>query len=324
VRALCWLVLVCLAAVPSTACGALQFVTRAEAVDVQPPSAQRSSQPVRAQGRILYVADGRVWEWADGATRPLTPGGQHLEGASWSPDGKSFVASDVGENHSDVYTFAADGSRLRQLTHHWSHVSVQDSAWGRKPAWSPSGEQIAYVSDLYRTDMSLWIVAAGGGNPRQVYRMPLGGGGLDWPSWSPDGKKIAFTSYPGGVYQPPQVFVLTLATGAVAQLTELKSGAFDPAWSPDGALIAFSGRVDNKTHLMVMRADGKDVLQLTDGQFDRAPAWSPDGSEIAYLSAGAGAFDLWAIHVGNGTASDPKQLTSGKDVDAVSGVSWTQ
>jgi dipeptidyl aminopeptidase/acylaminoacyl peptidase len=319
-----WFVLAFLTLLPLGGCGGLSLSSRAEAVDVNPPAAQRLSTAPRVRGRIAYVSAGQVWEWADGATRPLTPGGQHLEGASWSPDGRSIAVSDVGENHSDVLVLDARGTRLRQLTRNWSNVSVQDSAWGRKPAWSPEGDRIAYVTDLGRNDMSLWVVPAGGGQARALYRLGVGSGGLDWPSWSPDGKKIAFTSYPPGVYQPPQVFVLTLATGAVAQLTEIKAGAFDPAWSPDGSQLAFTARIDGKTSILVMKADGTSVLQVSSGRLDRAPAWSPEGSELAYLAHGAGGYDVWAIRLQGTAASEPKQLTSGKVADAISGLSWTQ
>ena len=172
--------------------------------------------------------------------------------------------------------------------------------------------------------MSLWFVGAQGSNPRRVYSLGLGSGGLDWPSWSPDGKRIAFASYPAGLYKPPQIFVLTVATGAVAQVTEVKDGAFDPAWSPDGASIAFAGRADGKTNLMVMRPDGSNLLRLTDGRAERSPAWSPDGGEIAYLGLNGSSFDLYAIRVSGNAVSEPKALTSRQNADSVSGVSWTQ
>lgn len=316
------LVLGCLVLFALGGCGGLPLASRAEAVDGAPPKADRLSGAPRTQGRIIYVAGGQIWEWADGATRALTQGGQHLEGAAWSPDGRSIAVSDVGDNHSDVLVLDARGARLRQLTRNWSNVSVKDSAWGRKPTWSPDGERIAYVSDLGRSDMSLWLVPAGGGQARTLYRLGIGSGGVDWPSWSPDGRKIAFTSYPPGVYQPPQVFLLTLASGAVAQLTDLKAGAFDPAWSPDGSQIAFTGRADGQTHVMVMRADGTNAIQLTGGRYDRAPAWSPDGGELAYLARTANGFDVHAIRLQGAAASEPKQLTNGKLVDAISGLSW--
>jgi TolB protein len=296
---------------------------RAEAVDLVPSAAERSRQPVKAAGRVAYVAAGQVWEWSDGATRPLTKPGVRYEGAAWSPDGTRLAASEVGDNHSDVWLLDAAGARLRQLTRNWSLVSVQDSAWGRKAAWSPSGETLAFVSDLGRTDMSLWLVSAQGGNLRRAYSLGYGSGGLDWPSWSPDGKKIAFTAYPAGPYRPPQIFSLTLATGAVAQLTELRDGAFDPAWSPDGLSIAFAARADGRTNLVVMKADGSGMVRLTEGKADRAPAWSPDGSEIAYLALNSSSFDLWALRLQGAAVSEPRALTNRQNADAVSGVSWT-
>jgi TolB protein len=296
----------------------------AQAVDLVPAAAERSRQPVRAAGRIAYVAGGQVWEWSDGATRPLTRPGVRYEGAAWSPDGQRLAVSEVGDNHSDVWLLDAAGTRLRQLTRHWSLASVQDSAWGRKAAWSPSGETLAYVSDLGRTDMSLWLVGAQGNNPRPVYRLGRGSGGIDWPSWSPDGKKIAFAAYPPGPYRPPQIFVLTIATGAVTQLTDLKDGAFDPAWSPDGSAIALAGRSEGRTNLIVMKADGSGLLRLTDGRSERAPAWSPDGSEIAYLALASGSFDLWAVRLQGSAVSEPRALTGKQNADAVSGISWTE
>jgi TolB protein len=297
---------------------------RAEAVDLVPAAADRTRQPVKAAGRIAYVAAGQVWEWSDGATRPLTRPGVRYEGAAWSPDGSRLAASEVGDNHSDVWLLDAAGARVRQLTRHWSQVSVQDSAWGRRAAWSPSGETLAFVSDLGRTDMSLWLVSAQGGGLRRIYSLGAGSGGLDWPTWSPDGRKIAFASYPAGPYRPPQIFAITVATGAVVQLTDLKDGAFDPAWSPDGAAIAFAGRAEGRTNLMVMKADGSDLLRLTDGRAERAPAWSPDGSELAYLALGSGSFDVWAVRLQGNAVSEPRALTSRQNADAVSGVSWTE
>lgn len=300
------------------------WLVSAEAVDVVPPMAERSRQPARAVGRIAYVAAGQIHEWADGAARPLTRPGVRWEGVGWSPDGKSLTSAEIGENHSDVWVIDAAGNKVRQVTRHWSLVSVSDSAWGRRPAWSPSGETIAYGSDLYRTDMSLWLVNANGNNPRRAYSMVYGSGGLDWPSWSPDSKRVAFASYPAGPFRPPQIFVLTLATGAIVQLTELKDGAFDPAWSPDGTTIAFAGRASGKTNVMTMKVDGSSPTRLSDGRADRAPAWSPDGNEIAYLALNNSSFDVWVVRISGGAVSEPRQLTRAQNVDAVSGVAWTE
>lgn len=297
---------------------------RAEAVDSAPVAAERTRQAVRATGRIVYVAAGQVWEWSGGASRPLTKPGVRYEGAAWSPDGKSLAVSEVGDNHSDIWVLDASGTRVRQLTRNLSNVSVQDSAWARKPTWSPSGDRIAYVSDLYRTDMSLWTIGPQGDRQQRVQQMARGSGGLDWPTWSPDGKKVAFATYPPGPFRPPEIFVLTLATGAMAQITDVKDGAFDPAWSPDGGSIAFAARADGKTNVVVMKADGSQMVRLTDGRAERAPAWSPDGSELAYLALDGSSFDVAVVRLSGAAVSEPKVLTKNQAVDAISGLSWAE
>jgi Tol biopolymer transport system component len=106
-------------------------------------------------------------------------------------------------------------------------------------------------------------------------------------------------------------------------VTEVKDGAFDPAWSSDGATIAFAGRQDGKTSIMSMRPDGTAVQRLTEGRFDRAPAWSPDATELAFLTGAVGSFELAVLRLQDGAVSTPRRLTDRKNVDPISGISWT-
>lgn len=119
------------------------------------------------------------------------------------------------------------------------------------------------------------------------------------PAWSPDGASIAFSCYasdlvPGDTNGGDDVFVKTLATGAVQRVSTNATGAqaygSGPEWSPDGASIAFTSGADN---LGPDDTNGKEdvfVKTLATGAVQRVasdsscPKWSPDGARIAFAS----------------------------------------
>jgi TolB protein len=105
-------------------------------------------------------------------------------------------------------------------------------------------------------------------------------------SWSPDGKRIAFdtgfvTGYDILVMDADGSNVTPLITGGTVDLV--------PTWSPDGDRIVFSsGRGGQGLEVYTARADGTDVVQLTDWDTIRIegndpPKWSPDGSKILFI-----------------------------------------
>jgi TolB protein len=71
----------------------------------------------------------------------------------------------------------------------------------------------------------------------------------------------------------------------------------EPAWSPDGQYIAFDSDRDGNYDIYTMKADGTNVVQLTENKYallsqfvmidtsgDLCPAWSPDGKKITFIS----------------------------------------
>ena len=95
----------------------------------------------------------------------------------------------------------------------------------------------------------------------------------------------------GGGYD--DLYVATLGVPGVLRLTYNTGEVWDvhPAWSPDGGRIVFARYDTHDYEIMVMNADGSNVVQLTNNEVDDfEPAWSPDGRKIAYTT--------WAVHEG--------------------------
>lgn len=94
-----------------------------------------------------------------------------------------------------------------------------------------------------------------------------------------------------------QIFTLDLKSGQKAQLTTGEYNNKDAAFSRDGQYIAFVSNRENpklgRHHVYVMRADGTDIKQITQGETDEAdPAWGPDG--MLYFSCDAAKnYSIW-------------------------------
>lgn len=266
--------------------------------------------------RSIWLIDTRT-----GAQTPLVEGPAAMS-PRWSPDGTrlAYVATPAGGGAAQLHVrWMAQGlvSRLAALPD-----APGDIAWSPDGRWiaftmsSPSPpstlgvplpkppganwaepikvfDQVRYRSDvsgyLPRSHRHIWLVDADGGAPRQ-----LTSGAFDdgrHLSWTPDGRFILFSGNraEGWERQPLQsdVYQLSVADGALTQLTHASGPAQWPIASPDGRRIAYLGYIDeHRPHqdlqLYVMDRDGSRARSLT-ASLDRpidAPRWAADGRSI--------------------------------------------
>ena len=86
-----------------------------------------------------------------------------------------------------------------------------------------------------------------------------------------------------------------------------------PAISPDGRSIAFSVRLDGRSFLNIMQADGTNAHVLCDAlDLDGAPAWSPDGRLITTATKEHGTPHLVEVPV---DGCSPTVLVAGYSLD---------
>jgi Tol biopolymer transport system component len=126
-----------------------------------------------------------------------------------SPDGASLAFEMAG----DIHILSLTGGRIRRLTY-----APQD---GLRPAWSPDGRQLAFVS-LRNGRPEIFVVDFEGSNVRRVVSMAVGG--ATDPQWSPDGTRIAFVHLPEPHTSLPErpahaIYTVELATGRLTRLS---------------------------------------------------------------------------------------------------------
>lgn len=166
-----------------------------------------------------------------------------LKDPAWSPDSKHLVFARgrkasilTGRSlpcaNEQLFTINLDGSGLRQLTY-------SDIDFSGRPAWSPDGSTIAFVSGPNREGFNkadIYLMDSDGSNPRQLTSGAAKEVNGD-PAWSPDGKEIAFYSNRDGNFD---LYIMRRDGSNVRQVTHgIPNGVRHPSWSPDGQQIVF-------------------------------------------------------------------------------------
>jgi hypothetical protein len=230
------------------------------AVVLAAPHLAAAPAPPKPVERIVYTSGGDIWSVApDGRGRQrLTRTAAAEAFPRLSPDGTRLAF--VRDGRLLVGTPEAKAARA---------VTV-DGQVASRVSWSPDGRRLAVA-----TSSGLWTVAPGG-RPQAV-PVPLPPLSA---AWSPDGARIAFTATDAGANT--DVYVVALATGEIARVTEDPAVDAEPAWSPDGTQLAFTSSRDGNPELYVATADGVTETRITsDPRSDTAADWSPDGRRLA-------------------------------------------
>ena len=154
------------------------------------------------------------------------------------------------------------------------------------PSWSPSGQQLAYVSFESRKPV-VYIHEVASGKRRVLANFK---GSNSAPSWSPDGKTLAVTlSRDGG----SQLFLIDATGGEPRRLTSSSSIDTEPVFSPDGTAIYFVSDRGGMPQIYRIPAMGGPVQRVTfAGNYNISPAISSDGKWLAYISRISGQFKV--------------------------------
>jgi TolB protein len=216
---------------------------------------------------------------------------RNVLGPQWSPKGDRIIfgigvfnaffngfhgvflkPGDRVEGGAQVAMVNPDGSGFRELT-----SGPNNNAF---PSMSPDGRRFVYRT-FGPDGAGLRIMDI---ETKQV--TPIASGYDNFPLWSPRGDLIMFSRQ---VERDYEIYTIKPDGTGLKRLTHSPGNDAHMAWSPDGEHIVFaSTRMGFKDEvpytdapqpygeIFVMRADGSEVQQLTDNQWEEGtPAWQP-------------------------------------------------
>ena len=225
------------------------------------------------------VVEGRAFETnfianADGSQRrPLDYG---LTDPAWSPDGKRFVVELTAQNPQKGYEFddklyialSTDFSQRTEVM----NVATKTSISGYQFAWSPDGQQIAYIQTK---DKRLYTIQPNGTHGKLLFAdySTVTNLEMGWPAWSPDSQHIAFWLYKSHV--DSGVYLMNADGTQVRRVTPLTVVCSGPAWSPDGHYLSVSCALPDQPYnrqVFITPIDGAWQIQV--GRLDGVGDWT--------------------------------------------------
>lgn len=177
--------------------------------------------------------------------RRITTDPDNDHNVTWSPDGKrlAFLRKPPKFSPYRVIIVPTEGSREEVIGQSWGGLD-----------WSPSGDFLA-TSDYegLGTPTGIYLIPVNGGEKKKLTTPPQNIYDT-FPKFSPDGKHVAFVRWISNTNS--DLFILSLADGALRQITFDQRRIPDLHWSSDSADIYFSSDRESGNRLWRVTSTG--------------------------------------------------------------------
>ena len=250
-----------------------------EGVSIFSPRGQ-AHYTVSRNGTLFYFAgttapSDLVWVDRQGGESPAAPGyRKEFTSVRLSPDGRRLA-----------YSFATAGRQeiwLEDLAQHTRTRMAAEGTENMRPAWSPDGMRIAFVSNR-GNQRALWVMPVNGS--AGAIRMLRAPWVVQEVEWTPQGDEIVLRWGPTPATARD---ILTFRPGSDTAARPFLDSPFNeqaPRLSRDGRWLAYvadeSG--ENEVYLRPFPGPGGRIQVSINGGTE--PVWSPRGDELFYRSS---------------------------------------
>lgn len=223
--------------------------------------------------------------------------------ASWSPSGRKIVIQrEDSTGFRDIWELDFENGSERNLTN-TPEINEQH------PRYASSDTEIVFDSDRASVGS---VDSEGDRDNYEIYSMSLETNDLRrlttwdrwdmYPSFSPDQSRLSWrrdVTAEGEEGRNFDIFVKDLATGQESNLTNHEAVDTNPHWSPSGEWIVFTSNRSGSYELHVIKADGTDLRQITNGGSVSIgyvrPSFSGDGTKVVANRIVRGVTDMVII-----------------------------
>jgi len=261
-----------------------------------PPTATKSTGTYpEPTGKIVFTCqiqgdevcmmnpDGSGWQ-------QLTDSPLASFNASLSPDGKKVVYVATDGKTSEIYELDIAAKTSKQLTDLKKNLG--------SPEISPDNKYIIFHYRSGNSNTAIWIMNRDGKKPHEFYS--ASGKDAHDATWSPDGKQILFALGKG---ESNKLYLMDFAGGD----PQLVNNSIDTRGRSDwsGNLISLDQGNPFLHNVFVVKVDGSDLRQITEGNNSQGASLSPDGIWIAFTaytdvsnsSEGLSSCEIYIMHV---------------------------
>jgi Tol biopolymer transport system component len=242
---------------------------------------------------ILSALDGKVLQKIARGTRSKTFESLHImrPGLAWSPDGTKLAFS--AKAGKDDVIYIADAERGTILTRLRPHL---DAVYA--PNFSPDGSLIVFdgvkdgMADIYLINV----------NTKELRRLTADVYDDKDPVFSPLGNEIVFSSDRQSEndtiwhYGQYALYIMSLADGDLAQITERESHIGRPTFSHDGEKIVFVSDRAGVNNLYILEIDSFVMYRLSDVFGGIAsPTLSENDQKLVFSGYENGGWDIYIM-----------------------------